>query len=126
MPTIHYRTTDRKVDFPEGEDVNLLRVAIRNDVGIPYKCASGNCGTDRVLIESGAEHCSRIRAKEHERLGPDIEEGYRLACQTYVEGDVVVTWDPERTPSVAKEHEERWRRHQEKLKDKWLSEPDTA
>lgn len=126
MPRIFYKTSGRTIEFAEGEDVNVLRVAIRNDVGIPFKCASGNCGTDRVFIEEGAENLSRIRQKERDRLGPDVDEGYRLACQTYAEGDVTVTWDPARTPQVAKQHEERWRAHQEKLRQEWLSEPDTA
>ena len=53
MPTIRFLTSDRAVDFPDGDDVNLLRVAIRNECGVPYKCASGNCGTDRVLVDDG-------------------------------------------------------------------------
>ena len=56
MPTIRFSTTDREVEFPDGDEVNLLRVAIRNDCGIPFKCASGNCGTDRVRVLEGAEH----------------------------------------------------------------------
>ena len=41
MPRIRFDTTDKEITFPEGEEVNLLRVAIRNDCGIPFKCASG-------------------------------------------------------------------------------------
>lgn len=110
MPTIRFETSGKEVDFPDGEEVNLLRTAIRNDCGVPYKCASGNCGTDRVLVESGAEHLSRVRPKERDRLGDDIEQGYRLACQTYVSGDVTITWDPDRT-AVA----------HERIAEKWLS-----
>ena len=109
MPTVWYRTSDTKVEFEDGEEVNLLRVAIRNDCGLPYKCASGNCGTDRVFIEAGAEHLSRVRPKERDRLGDDVERGYRLACQTYAEGDVTLTWDPERTGTTSA-----------RLRDKWL------
>ena len=108
MPTVWYRTSDTSVDFEEGEEVNLLRVAIRNDCGVPYKCASGNCGTDRVLIEAGAEHLSRVRPKERERLGDDVERGYRLACQTYAEGDVTLSWDPDRTAPVSERLRQQW------------------
>ena len=93
MPTIDFRTSGRTVEFADGDDVNLLRTSIRHDCGVPYKCASGNCGTDRVLIEQGAEHLSRVRPKERDRLGDDVDRGYRLACQTYVSGDVTVSWD---------------------------------
>ena len=61
MPTIRFVTSNAAVDFPEGDDVNLLRVAIRNDCNVPYKCASGNCGTDRVLVVDGAENLSPPR-----------------------------------------------------------------
>lgn len=95
MPTVWFRTSDVKVTFEDGEEVNLLRAAIRNDAGVPFKCASGNCGTDRVLIEEGAEHLSRIRPKERDRLGDDVDLGYRLTCQTYASGDVTLSWDPD-------------------------------
>jgi ferredoxin len=109
MPTIHFRTSGGSVEFPDGEEVNLLRVAIRYDCGVPYKCASGNCGTDRVLIEEGAEHLSRIRPKERDRLGDALEHGYRLACQTYASGDVTLSWDG---PAVAEN---------ERLRERWLA-----
>jgi ferredoxin len=108
VPTVWYRTSDTKVTFEEDDEVNLLRAAIRNDCGLPYKCASGNCGTDAILIESGAEHLSRVRPKEHDRLGELIARGYRLACQTYASGDVVVSWDPDRKGLDNERLRERW------------------
>lgn len=95
MPTIRFSTSGREVTFAEGDEVNLLRVAIRNGCGIPFKCASGNCGTDRVRVEAGAENCIAPRRRERERLAELYEQGYRLACQTYVNGDVTVAWDPD-------------------------------
>jgi ferredoxin len=111
MPRIRFDTTDKEVTFPEGEEVNLLRVAIRNDCGVPFKCASGNCGTDRVLVERGAEHLSRIRPKERDRLGDDVDRGYRLACQTYVSGDVTVSWDAAPVAGSSR------------LRERWLAGP---
>ena len=95
MPRIRFDTSDREVTFADGDEVNLLRVAIRNDCGIPFKCASGNCGTDRVRVLEGADQLVPPRRRERERLGELAAEGYRLACQTYVCGDVVVAWDPD-------------------------------
>lgn len=95
MPKIQFETSGCVVEFPEGEEVNLLRVSIRKECGVPWRCASGNCGTDRVKIERGAEHLSPVRRRERERLGELLDEGFRLACQTYVGGDVAITWDPE-------------------------------
>ena len=119
MPTIRFLTTDRAVDFDEGDDVNLLRVAIRQECGVPYKCAGGNCGTDRVRVVEGAENLERPRRREKETLGDELlEQGYRLACQTYVHGDVAVSWDPNQTALVST-------RAAGKLRDKWLSAADT-
>ena len=119
MPTIRFETTDREVDFPEGDEVNLLRVAIRNNCGVPFKCASGNCGTDRLRVLAGAENLIPSRKRERDRLGELVAEGYRLACQTYVCGDVIVAWDPDQ-----KELEAQGRVY-DKLKQVWLSKEDT-
>lgn len=94
MPTVWFRTSDHRITFEEDE-VNLLRLAIRHDIPVPFKCASGNCGTDRVYVEEGAENLSRLRPKERDRLGEAVDHGYRLACQTYACGDVTLSWDPE-------------------------------
>ncbi len=95
MPVIKFQTSACEVEFPEGEDVNLLRVSLRNDCGVPWKCASGLCGTDRVTIVDGAENFAPPRRRERERLGDLIDQGMRLACQSYVTGDVTVVWDPD-------------------------------
>jgi ferredoxin len=118
MPIINYQTSGKQVEFDEGEDVNLLRVAIRNDCGVPYKCASGNCGTDRVFVVEGAEHLSPVRKKERERLGDEVNQGYRLACQTYTEGDVTLIWDPDSQPYMPE-------KSRKALKELWLSKGDT-
>jgi ferredoxin len=120
MPRIRFDTSDREVAFPDGDEVNLLRVAIRNECGIPFKCASGNCGTDRVRLLAGAEHCIPPRRRERERLGELLEQGYRLACQTYVSGDISVAWDPDQ-----KEMEASGRAY-DRLRQVWLSKADDA
>jgi len=51
----------------------------------------GRCGRCAVIIEEGAIH-----RRSTQRLSPkDVEEGYALACQTSVEGDVVVRVPPQ-------------------------------
>lgn len=119
MPTIRYGTSGKEHEFEEGDEVNLLRVSIRYDCGVPYKCASGNCGTDKVYVEDGHENLSRIRPKERERLGDLVEEGFRLACQTYASGDVTLSWDkPDQAGAMPE-------RKAEKLREYWLSKDDT-
>lgn len=107
MPTIWFRTSDTKVTFEE-EEVNLLRLAIGKRVPVPFKCASGNCGTDAVFIEEGAENLSPLRPKERDRLGNAVDHGYRLACQTYVSGDVTLSWDPNQKGTDSERLRQKW------------------
>lgn len=95
MPKIYFKTSKKIVEFAEGTEVNILRTSIRSGCGVPWRCASGNCGTDRILIEKGSEHLSTPRRRERERLGPLLDAGYRLACQTYTSGEIEIHWDPE-------------------------------
>jgi ferredoxin len=75
------------------EDSNLLRVSLREKGGIPFKCGGGLCVTCRCKIEQGLENTDAIKAKERKHLTEaDIAQGYRLACQTFLRGDVSVSW----------------------------------
>lgn len=126
MPTIRFATSGREIEFPDGDDVNLLRVAIRNECGVPFRCASGNCGTDRVHVEQGAENLSPVRPRERTRLGELLDEGWRLACQTYVSGDVTVTWDPDQKALDEKAVDRALpSKADERIKQRWLSAADT-
>lgn len=127
MPRISFVTSGTSVEFPEGDDVNMLRVAIRHECGVPYRCASGNCGTDRVFVESGAEHLSPPRKRERDRLGDLLDQGWRLACQTYASGDVSVSWDPEQRALDERAVDKALPgRASERLKARWLAADDTA
>lgn len=80
------------------EDSNLLRVSLREQGGIPFKCGGGICGTCKCKIETGIEHADAIKAKERKHLTEEqFKEGYRLACQTFIKGDVSVSWQPRAT-----------------------------
>lgn len=126
MPIINFATSGCSVEFPEGDDVNLLRIAIRNDCGVPYRCASGNCGTDRVLVTEGVEHLSPPQMRERDRLGNLLEQGWRLACQTYVSGNVSIKWDPDQRALNAMDVDRALpTKAEERVKNKWLSGKDT-
>jgi ferredoxin len=77
------------------ENSNLLRVSLREQGGIPFKCGGGLCGTCRCKIESGLENTDAIKPKERKHLTEeDFRQGYRMACQTFLNGDVSVSWIP--------------------------------
>ncbi|XQM36315.1 hypothetical protein DFLDMN_003125 [Cupriavidus sp. H19C3] len=105
MPQITFLTNDNKVvDAPANS--NLLRVSLREQGGIPFKCGGGLCGTCRCRIESGLEHTDAVKPKERRHLNDDdLANGYRMACQTFVNGDISVSWDKHapapRPPSIA-------------------------
>ncbi len=76
-------------------DSNLLRVSLREQGGIPFKCGGGLCGTCRCLIEQGIEHTDQVKEKERRHLTQaDLDTGHRMACQTFVTGDIHVSWVP--------------------------------
>lgn len=92
MIQITFLSNDNKsVNAPP--DSNLLRVSLREKGGIPFKCGGGLCGTCKCKIESGIEHTDSIKDKEKRHLSDaEIENGYRMACQTFVNGDISVSW----------------------------------
>lgn len=72
---------------------NLLRVSLREKGGIPFKCGGGVCGTCKCRIESGLEHTDVIKPKERRHLtDAQFAQGWRMACQTFVNGDIRVAW----------------------------------
>lgn len=80
------------VEAPENS--NLLRVSLREKAGIPFKCGGGLCGTCMCKVERGLENTDSVKAKEKKILSEtQLAEGYRLACQTFLAGDVAVSWN---------------------------------
>jgi ferredoxin len=83
--------SSKTVEAPDNS--NLLRVSIREKGGIPFKCGGGLCGTCKCRIEEGKENTDKIKPKERRHLkDEDFAEGYRMACQTFITGDVKVSW----------------------------------
>src|SRR2546430_7411353 len=77
------------------ENSNLLRLSIREKGGIPFKCGGGLCGTCKCKIEKGLENTDAIKDRERNHLSEaDFAAGHRMACQTFVHGDIAVSWIP--------------------------------
>ena len=93
----------KTVEAPDNS--NLLRVSLREQGGIPFKCGGGLCGTCRCKIESGLENTDAIKPKERKHLSEeDFRNGHRMACQTFLNGDISVSWIPlaERAANAAR------------------------
>ena len=101
MINVTFVTSNGKV-VSAPENSNLLRVSLREKGGIPYKCGAGLCGTCKCKIEQGLEHADAVKEKERKHLSDDdFANGYRMACQTFVSGDVSVSWQPKSGPKSA-------------------------
>jgi ferredoxin len=102
MIQVTFLTNDSKVASAPANS-NLLRISLREQGGIPFKCGGGLCGTCKCRIEAGLEHTDAIKPKERKHLTEDeLKAGHRMACQTFVNGDISVSWVPlaERRPPV--------------------------
>jgi ferredoxin len=92
MVRVTFLTNNQKV-VTAAENSNLLRISLREKGGIPFKCGAGLCGTCKCKIEQGIEHTDNVKPKERNHLTEaEIESGYRMACQTFISGDVSVSW----------------------------------
>jgi len=92
MPQIIFVTNDNKaVEAPDNS--NLLRVSLREKGGIPFKCGGGLCGTCKCKIVAGLENTDAVKPKERKHFSEEqLAAGHRLACQTFVNGDISVSW----------------------------------
>jgi ferredoxin len=86
----------------------LLNALLRNRFPIQTLCGGrASCGRDLIRVHSGAQFLSPPREAETKRLrslaaegepsGPDI----RLACQTYIRGDVLIEILHQRDPEAS-------------------------
>lgn len=92
MPVITFVTNNNfVVEAPDNS--NLLRVSLREQAGIPFKCGGGICGTCKCKIVEGRENTDAPKAKERKHFTEEqFAQGHRLACQTFVTGDISVAW----------------------------------
>lgn len=81
---VFFQASNASVPVPIGG--TLLDAADESGILIDNACRSGTCGSCRVKLTSGAVHMSVDDALTDD----DRKEGYILACQAEVSGDVVV------------------------------------
>ena len=56
------------------------------DMGMPFGCTEGVCGTCRCTVVSGMENLSPVNVKEEDM---DLDAGERLACQCTIKSGTV-------------------------------------
>jgi uncharacterized 2Fe-2S/4Fe-4S cluster protein (DUF4445 family) len=78
------------VEVPSGTLLSDAAAQAGAELNIPCG-GQGRCGRCAVIVESG-----EVRRRSTAHLSPeDVEAGYALACQTLIEGDVVVFIPPQ-------------------------------
>lgn len=72
--------------------MTILELAERNEVDWNSFCKRGTCARCRCHISEGMEYMSSANEAEENRLDPEeIDDGYRLGCQTKIERIGVVS-----------------------------------
>ncbi|MBV7505833.1 (2Fe-2S)-binding protein [Bacillus sp. sid0103] len=61
----------------------LLDAALKQGQAIKYKCQKGTCGQCTVQVLQGPS-LSKPNEQEHKKLGDELNNGYRLACQAVI------------------------------------------
>jgi ferredoxin len=55
---------------------------------LSYQCGMGKCATCACKVLAGAEHLPPPNWKEKKLLGARLEQGFRLACQLWLDHDI--------------------------------------
>jgi ferredoxin, 2Fe-2S len=92
-PTVILRPSGRVLEAEIGE--SIFEVLRRHDQPIASSCSGdGICDKCRVRMLAGMENISPMNDVERRFLVErPFQEGERLACQTVIRGDVILTTD---------------------------------
>ena len=91
MVKVHILLEDLLVEAPVGTP--LQRIADAAGADITFGCRNGSCGTCRVRVTEGLEHCSETGPEERDYLQSlSAPADQRLACQVCVQGDVAIDY----------------------------------
>ena len=91
LARVRFLPEDLLVEAPCGTP--LQAIADASGADITFGCRSGSCGTCRIRILAGLEHCPAPAAEERDFLqGLGAPKDHRLACQVRVEADMDVEY----------------------------------
>ncbi len=84
---VHFLLDDLLVEAPAG--TRLQDIADASGADVTVGCRSGTCGTCRVRVVRGLEHCPPPGPEERDFLAAlHAPPDHRLACQLAVHGDL--------------------------------------
>lgn len=86
--------------FPAPPQLSVLQLGTKARVRIPTRCQGvAGCLMCKIIVTDPSA-LNPVTDAEKAKLGPLIDQGYRLACQTRVIADVTVTVPEDRLKSV--------------------------
>ncbi|MFM0206099.1 2Fe-2S iron-sulfur cluster-binding protein [Paraburkholderia sediminicola] len=91
MPTVVFHRNGEVHRDEVKENTNLVVRAGIKQFPYPhlrYECGMGKCSKCACLVLGGAEHLPPPNWKEKKQLGERLAQGYRLACQLWIEHDI--------------------------------------
>ncbi|MCB9898172.1 MAG: 2Fe-2S iron-sulfur cluster binding domain-containing protein [Planctomycetes bacterium] len=109
MHRVHFRNENLTVDVPTGTNLRTSCLQFGVDpypvLGGLVSCrGKGFCGTCMVSVDEPSALCTpskreaKFLKKAKAKYAPEVAEHLRLSCQATVQGDVVVTTDPDTKP----------------------------
>ena len=76
------KTNDTEIEVTDGEKIQEAC----EQLGVPFGCSQGICGTCLIEIEEGGENLSEHTPEEEDM---DMGETHRLACQCKIKSGTV-------------------------------------
>jgi ferredoxin len=96
VPTVILHRDGQAYQGEVAENSNLVVRAGFKQFPFPhlrYGCGMGKCAKCACRVLKGAEQLPPPNWKEKQRLGPRLDEGYRLICQLWLSHDVELAQD---------------------------------
>ncbi|WP_301170317.1 2Fe-2S iron-sulfur cluster binding domain-containing protein [Brevibacillus nitrificans] len=81
-PFVHVTQRGQRFSVRMAPGQSLLSAALSQGQALSYKCLQGHCGKCCVQVTTGSSTLTKPNAREQEKLGTKLAQGYRLACQT--------------------------------------------
>ena len=82
MAKIINSKNNQEKEVPDGSSIREAA----EELGVPFSCRNGICGTCMIEIHSGKENLSELKEQEHDL---ERDEKHRLACQCKIkQGEV--------------------------------------
>ncbi len=89
MPILQFLNTHQKFDIPKGTEL-LEAYKTHPEMPLKFGCTQGTCEVCMIQIIKEKENLSPPTQQEKATLKDRYQQGYRLACQCALLGDIQV------------------------------------